>query len=80
MLSRAVENPDKVAGIYPASNIASDPSIARASPSYEMTPEELQAHLTQTWAQCIAVPSHEPNKRIRPYSGLKPWITKGDQL
>lgn len=47
-LSWAAENPDKVAawaGIYPVSNLASYPGIAKAAPAYELKPEELQTRL-----------------------------------
>ena len=49
-LSWAAENPDKVAafaGIYPVCNVGSYPGVAKAAGAYEMTPEELQAHLTE---------------------------------
>jgi pimeloyl-ACP methyl ester carboxylesterase len=44
-LSWAAANADKVAafaGIYPVSNIASYPGVAKAAPAYDMTPENLQ--------------------------------------
>jgi pimeloyl-ACP methyl ester carboxylesterase len=48
-LSWATENPDKVAafaGIYPVTNIASYPGVAKAAVAYEITPEGLQAGLS----------------------------------
>jgi hypothetical protein len=44
----AAENADNVggfAGIYPVCNLSSYPGLAKAAPAYQMTPEELQAHL-----------------------------------
>lgn len=49
-LAWAVENPDKLAafaGIYPVCDIASYPGIAKAASAYEMTPDELRAHLDE---------------------------------
>jgi pimeloyl-ACP methyl ester carboxylesterase len=49
-LSWAAENPDKVAGfagIYPVCNLASYPGVAKAAGAYEMTPETLQAKLSE---------------------------------
>jgi pimeloyl-ACP methyl ester carboxylesterase len=49
-LAWAAENADKVAGfagIYPVCNIASYPGIAKAAGAYQMSAEQLQAHLTE---------------------------------
>lgn len=49
-LSWAAENADKVggfAGIYPVSNVASYPGVAKAAAAYQMTAAELQAHLAE---------------------------------
>jgi len=49
-LSWAVENADKVAGfagIYPVSNVASYPGVAKASGAYGMAAEELAARLAE---------------------------------
>jgi hypothetical protein len=49
-LAWAAENPDKVAGfagIYPVCNLASYPGVEKAAGAYEMTPETLQAKLSE---------------------------------
>lgn len=58
-LAWAAENPEKVggfAGIYPVSNIASYPGVAKAAGAYEMKPGELQAQLA----------AHNPVERLAP--------------
>lgn len=48
-LAWAAGNPDKTggfAGIYPVSNIASYPGIAKAAPAFGLTPEELDSRLS----------------------------------
>jgi len=49
-LAWAVEHADKVgafAGIYPVCNLASNPGVEKAAGPYEMTAEDLQAHLAE---------------------------------
>ncbi len=49
-LSWAADHPDKIAafaGIYPVSNLASYPGLAKAAPAYGMKPEGLDAHLAE---------------------------------
>jgi pimeloyl-ACP methyl ester carboxylesterase len=49
-LAWAAENADKVggfAGIYPVCNVASYPGLAKAAGAYEMSAEELRAHLAE---------------------------------
>jgi hypothetical protein len=58
-LSWAAENPDKVAafaGIYPVCNLASYPGLSKAAPAYELTPGQLETHLTD----------HNPIDRLAP--------------
>ena len=69
----AVENPGKVAawaGIYPVSNIASYPGIARAAGSYQLT----EAQLAETLAQ------HNPIDRLKPLAeaGVPFFAIHGD--
>ena len=55
----AAENANKVAciaGVYPVCNIASYPGIAKASPAYEMTADELTSKLAE----------HNPIDRLAP--------------
>ncbi len=70
----AVENPDKVggfAGIYPVCNVASYPGLAKAASAYEMTPDELAAHLTE----------HNPIDRLAPLAraGVPLFAIHGDE-
>ena len=58
-LNWAVENPGNVAAIaaiYPVSNLRSYPGLVKASASYEMTPQELEA----------ALGAHNPIERLDP--------------
>jgi hypothetical protein len=48
--SWAIEHPDKVAGIagiYPVFDLRTYPGLAKAAPTYDLTPAELQARLTE---------------------------------
>ena len=50
VLSWAIENPDKVAGIagiYPVFDLATYPGLDKAAPAYELTPEQLKARLAE---------------------------------
>jgi hypothetical protein len=50
LLAWAAENPDSLsafAGIYPVCNLSSYPGVDKAAGAYEMTAEELQAHLAE---------------------------------
>lgn len=72
-LSWAAENPGKVAawaGIYPVSNIASYPGIARAAGSYHLT----EAQLAETLSQ------HNPIDRLKPLAeaGVPLFAIHGD--
>jgi len=60
----AAENPEKVAafaGIFPVCDLASWPGLAKAAPSYGMTPAELQANLA----------AHNPIDRLAPLAAAK---------
>jgi dipeptidyl aminopeptidase/acylaminoacyl peptidase len=49
-VSWASENPDKVAGIagiYPVFDLRSYPKLTNAAPAFELTPEQLEARLTE---------------------------------
>jgi pimeloyl-ACP methyl ester carboxylesterase len=72
-LSWAAANADKVAafaGIYPVSNIASYPGVAKAAPAYQMTPEDLQSGLV----------THNPIDRLAPLAkaGVPLFAIHGD--
>lgn len=72
-LNWAAENAEKVAafaGVYPVSNIASYPGVAKAARAYQLTAEELQAHLTE----------HNPIDRLGPLAeaGVPLFAIHGD--
>lgn len=63
-LGWAAENADKVggfAGVYPVCNIESYPGVAKASGPYQLTPQELAAHL----------PEHNPIDRLNALAKAK---------
>ncbi|MBI1373532.1 MAG: prolyl oligopeptidase family serine peptidase [Phycisphaera sp.] len=60
----AAEHPELVAGIagiYPVSNLESYPGLKKAAPAYEMTEEQLKAHLAE----------HNPIDRLAPLAKAK---------
>lgn len=64
LLNWAADNPDKVggfAGIYPVSNLASYPGLAKAAPAYDLTAEQLTASL----------PQYNPVDRLAPLAAAK---------
>lgn len=72
-LGWAVENPDKVAGlagIYPVCSVASYPGVAKASGAYQMSADELAAHLNE----------HNPIDRLAPLAkaGVPLFAIHGD--
>jgi pimeloyl-ACP methyl ester carboxylesterase len=59
MYNWAAENPDKVkciVGIYPVCDLRSYPGLIKASPAYELKPEELEKQLAE----------HNPIDRLKP--------------
>lgn len=60
----AVEHPERVrrvVGIYPVCDLASWPGLAQAAPAYRLTPQELQAALSQ----------HNPMSRLAPLAAAR---------